>query len=213
MTSFFIADRHALRIRLISEEDGFQAFRRAQLRSRTLRWLTQLSDRQYEFASGKAMESLGSNRVRVTAGGNEYGMDFLAIVPAFSINPLFLSKVRGIRIIGQAKKYSDPVSRDKIQSFNDCVSAVKYGNGQAGRVLPAWFLASDLPILGCYVAHSGFQAGARKLANEMGHILLDSVGLAEIIANPRSFDIGENLESIERTLWGCLPGIEKKFAA
>jgi len=72
-------------------------------RSRIYYWMRNLDDRQYECFGAALMQSLGATKVHLTPRGNEFGIDFLALVPAYSRSELFVSGGRGIRIVGQSK--------------------------------------------------------------------------------------------------------------
>ncbi|HCW61845.1 restriction endonuclease [Sphingobium lactosutens] len=176
-----------------SHQMGRKHRQRLNCRASVARWLHGLDDRSYEIASAYAMKSLGASKVHVTPKGDEFGMDFLALVPAFTKSPLFVSGARGVRIVGQSKKYSHPVAREKIQSFNDLIGSIKNNKAELIPLLPSWFRSSGSPIISCFIAHSGYQAGSIRMSSQAGHILIDSIGLAEIIGRPSRFgDDGED---------------------
>lgn len=181
---------------------------RLNCRASVARWLHGLDDRSYEIASAYAMRSLGASRIHVTPKGNEFGIDFLALVPAFTKSPLFVSGTRGIRIVGQSKKYSQPVAREKIQSFNDLIGSIKNNKAELIPILPPWFRSSSSPIISCFVAHSGYQSGSVVMSGQAGHILLDSTKLAEIIGRPSHFGgIGDD-GLTHKALWHEISLIE-----
>ncbi|MBK4216149.1 restriction endonuclease [Paracoccus caeni] len=165
-------------------------------------WIDRLKDdRHYEYLGGLLMRKLGASRIHVTPKGNEFGIDFLAIAPAFSRSGMFLSKGRGIRIVGQSKYYNHPVARDKIQAFNDVMNSIRNNKEELIRVLPSWFRSSPAPLLGCFVAHSGYQSGARKSAEQNGYLLLDTRAAGEIVSCVGKMDHLREEDDVIRHLW------------
>jgi hypothetical protein len=156
------------------------------LRSVIADWLHGLDDTSYELAAGVLMQSLGASRIHVTPHGNDFGIDFLAIVPAHCSNELFVSGSKGVRIVGQSKKYNSAVAREKIQAFNSIMSSIRDNKHELIAVIPGWFRGSSSPLLSCYVAHSGFQSGSSTMAGQHGHVMLDSLQMAEILARSKS---------------------------
>jgi hypothetical protein len=198
---FTVASSSSLRVKWASVDQGRLQRRRAQLRACVARWLDSLNDRQYELASGLAMEKLGATRVHVTPPGNEFGIDFLASVPAFTKSSAFISGRRGIRIVGQSKKYADAVSREKLQVFSDCLTSVRNNRAEMLEIIPAWFRGHSAPMLACFVAHSGYQSGARTFGYQSGAVLLDTLDLAEIIGNPRQYPFSCDDSQVQARLW------------
>ncbi|WP_378943257.1 restriction endonuclease [Paracoccus sp. R86501] len=171
-------------------------------RSAAVSWIESLDDsRNYEYLGGLLMKKLGASKLFITPPGNEFGIDFLAIVPAFSRSNIFVSKNKGIRIVGQSKLYRSAVSRDKIQSFNDVMSSIRNNKAELIGILPAWFRSSSAPIVGFFVAHSGYQSGAKISAEQNGYTLIDSLGAAEIISCCGKMDHVKNATEVDRYLW------------
>lgn len=156
------------------------------LRSVIADWLHGLDDTGYELAAGVLMQSLGASRVHVTPHGNDFGIDFLAIIPAHCSSELFVSGSKGVRIVGQSKKYNSAVAREKIQAFNSIMSSVRDNKHELIAVIPGWFRGSSSPLLSCYVAHSGFQSGSSTMAGQHGHVMLDTLQMAEILARNKT---------------------------
>jgi hypothetical protein len=145
--------------------------------------------------------------VHVTPQRNEFGIDFLAIVPAYSNSKVFVSGSRGVRIVGQSKKYNSPVNRGELQKFNDTLNSVRNNKAELLDIIPPWFRGSATPIMSCFVAHAGFQSGGRDIGRQNGHILLDTLELAEIIYQPKSHSFLQMDTEIEKTLWLGLSSI------
>ncbi len=95
---------------------------RLKRRACVARWLDDLGDRPYEFASAYAMQVLGASRVHVTPAGSEFGIDFLALIPAYTRSPAFLSGLSGLRVVGQSKKYNSAVTLEDtiVRRLPDC---------------------------------------------------------------------------------------------
>ncbi len=171
-------------------------------RAAAIDWIDGLKDdRHYEFLGGLLMRKLGASRVHVTPKGNEFGIDFLAITPAFSRSGMFLSKGRGVRIVGQSKYYSHPVVREKIQAFNDVMNSIRNNKEELINVLPPWFRSSPAPLIGCFVAHSGYQIGARRSAEQNGYLLLDTRAAGEIVSCVGKMDHLRSEDDVIRHLW------------
>jgi hypothetical protein len=194
------ADKLELRWRPISSDEpkGREWLRR---RAVIAEWLDGLSDNQYETAAGLLMDSLGASRRVVTRAGDDFGIDFLAIIPAYCKNPLFMSGARGIRIVGQSKKYSTAVARDKLQSFISVMNSIRENKSELINVIPPWFRGSSSPLLSCFISHSGFQSGSAQISAQHGYVTLDTLQMAEILAKSKSLVFGLNEDQIRDSLW------------
>ena len=147
-----------------------------------------MTDREFEAFCCVVMEESGADRVKLTPPGNEGGIDLFAhlLVPATS--HLFGGACTPVRVVGQCKQYSGPVSVDRIRDFIATLESVRYQSGllPAGLV-PPWFKASAGPMIGWVAANSGWQSGARTLANSHGIVLSTSIDLAEVVAQAKRF--------------------------
>lgn len=174
-------------------------------RSFALEWIESLSDdRHYEFLGGLLMRRLGASDVYVTPKGNEFGIDFVACVPAFSRSDLFISGSRGVRIVGQCKFYQSAMAREKVQSFSDCMNSIRSNKHELLSILPAWFRNHPAPLVGCFLAHSGYQDGARVAAEQNGYILFDSRAASEILVTAAKLDKIATKADLHKLLWGEL---------
>lgn len=202
MKTFEVTDRRFFKLSWILTEAGLN-WRRQWLAQRAFvyEWISSISDRDYEKLGGVLMQRLGATRVHITPSGNEYGIDFLAIVPAYSRSSLFVSGGRGLRIVGQSKLYKTAVQREKIQAFNDTMSSIRNNRSEMLCIIPAWFRSSDAPMLGCFIAHSGYQSGAQIMAEQNGHILLDSMSLSEILGRKKNSDKVHGKADVQKELW------------
>ncbi len=176
---------------------------RIYLRNRALvyAWISELNNRLYECLGVVLMRHLGATKTHLTSSGNEFGIDFLAIVPAYSRSELFVSGPRGVRIVGQSKLYKGRIQRGAIQSFNNTMDSIRHNKFEIQEVVPPWFRNSPAPLLGLWTAHNGYQSGAQRLAEQNGHILLDSLMVAEILAQSKQLFHIPDSDTLLRRLW------------
>ena len=183
LRSFDIASSAQLRLLWInSSTSDRRHWHKLVLRSCVARWLHGLDDRSYEFASGLAMQVLGAELVHITPRGKDYGIDFLALVPAYTRSGVFMSGTKGIRIVGQSKKFNSPVPREKIQAFDSCLTDIRHDAFHMTTMLPTWFRSSASRIVSCFIAHAGLQSGGMRMSQKLGYVVLDTMALAEIIS-------------------------------
>lgn len=199
--TFEVEDAHSLRLRWATVGNDPLKKVRIALRATAANWLDELTDRQYEFAGGLMLQILGASDVHVTPHGSEFGVDFFGRVPAYSKSPLFISGADGVRVVGQAKQYAGPVTREKIQAFNNCLDSIRHNRGELNTIIPPWFRASKAPIVGCFISHVGFQDGAEQMCSQNGYVMLDSLHMAEMLADPKRFAFKTDTVEVERVLW------------
>jgi hypothetical protein len=156
-----------------------------QSRPTILSGIDTLDDRQYEALGGVISRLIGANAVFLTRRGNEGGIDFFASIHVYGSSHLFSGISSPVRVIGQSKKYKNPVQVDKIKEFIQTVQDVKNYRDEVRKHVPPWFRTARGPIVGWIIAHSGFQSGAQSRANTDGIVLSDSTDLAEIAALSR----------------------------
>jgi hypothetical protein len=187
--------------------DPKRARKLARLRHRPafLRMIDALTDREYEALACVAMKVVGASEVTLTPSGTEGGVDFFALVSSPARCHLFAGSTNPIRIIGQSKKFTNPVGVDKMKEFLTTITEVKHrGEPKTERIVPPWFRAARGPIVGCMIAHRGFQSGATSRARNHGIITADSLDLAEMLALsrgiPDDLDAGARIaECLSRT--------------
>ncbi|MBL6945625.1 MAG: restriction endonuclease [Rhodospirillales bacterium] len=174
--------------KLLKWNDKLQKFSdtlKVRFRPFVLRFLDGLDDRDYEFACGTACRFLGAEKIFVTPPGNEFGIDFVALIPAYSRSTVVCSGKEGLRIIGQSKKYSSAISREKVSILINSIDMIKYRKPEITELLPSWFFSSRAPLVGWLVGHSGFQSGCDTYAQDHGIILSDAIELSDILSAPR----------------------------
>lgn len=146
-----------------------------------------LDEREYEAMGCLVCDVIGASHLHLTPRGNEGGMDFLAILE-FSFMPHVFKGMRGaILIVGQCKKYAEPVQVDRVEQFIKTVENVRHRAPRVTPHLPPWFHDCNGPIVGWMIAHNGVQVGGRDEAKQHGVVLSDSRDLAEIVACAESF--------------------------
>ncbi len=182
------------------------------MRACVARWLDGLSDREYEFACGLGMVALGATKIHITPPRDEHGIDFLAIVPAYARNPYLMSRGLGVRIVGQSKKYESSAARNELYAFDRTMGGVRDNKAEYISIIPAWFRGSAAPLLPCFVSHSGFQSGASEFGGQAGHVLVDTLELAEIIARMNGLDQSKTDKTIQTDLYSRLKGIQTNFS-
>lgn len=207
--SFVCVDTSKLLVRWHKDIlDDPRALQKLRNRSRIYLWMRDLDDRQYECFGAALMQSLGATKVHLTPRGNEFGIDFLALVPAYSRSELFVSGSRGIRVVGQSKLYKSKVPRDSIQAFNNLMDSIRHNRHEIRSIIPAWFRNSPAPLIGLWAAHRGYQEGARIISEQNGYILLDTLMMAEIFGSSKSLQGVCNSSEMDRMMWSCLTEFE-----
>jgi hypothetical protein len=157
-----------------------------------------LTGREYEALACVAMKVVGASEITLTPFGTEGGIDFFALVRSPARCHLFAGSTNPIRIVGQSKKYTRQVGVDKMKEFLATMDEVKHrGEPKTERVVPPWFHATRGPIVGCMIAHRGFQSGATSRARNHGIITADSLDIAEMLALSRG--IPDELDADART--------------
>jgi hypothetical protein len=163
-----------------------------------------LNSREYEALGCLVCELSGATKWHLTPPGNDKGIDFLAVVPAFGKAHVFPSIKNEIRIVGQSKKWDTAVRRDKLEYLADTTvdGFRKKSQTIISKLpnLPAWFLTSDAPLVGCMIGHSGLQSGAWEACRDRGVIGADSRDVAEILCMSRSFPVSRNFDDVRKWL-------------
>lgn len=149
-----------------------------------------LNDRQYEALGCLLMKIGGASKWHLTPPGNEFGIDFLALVPAFGSGHLLPHTQKQLRVVGQAKKWNFRVKRDHVDLLTGTLERIRGRHlplFESG-VLPPWFVSADGLLVGVMLAHLGTQSGGHDVAADRGIILADSRDAAELIALCREWD-------------------------
>ncbi|MDE2638897.1 MAG: restriction endonuclease [Chloroflexota bacterium] len=169
--------------------------KRSRIRSRShiLRTIQSLSPIQYEALSVLACKYSGASIHLLTPDGGEFGIDFFAVIPSIGKSHAFNGGTGPIRIVGQSKKHSNRVPRDRLQQFTSALNSIHQRSEDVRSLIPRWFLQQRGPIIGWFIAHNGLQSGARDFANRFGIIHSDSRDLAEIITMSRAWQPSEGV--------------------
>ncbi|AIV48798.1 hypothetical protein TR70_1129 [Burkholderia pseudomallei] len=168
---------------------------RSRRRPALLREIDALNDREYEALGCVASLIAGADKALLTPPGNEGGVDFFARIKHPAFTHIFGGANTPIRIIGQCKKYSSPVTDDRIRDFTTTVRDVCHASLSMERLVPRWFRESGGPIVGWVISHSGFQSGAITRGRNQGFILSTSLDLAELFSQSRTLPGGSHVEN------------------
>jgi hypothetical protein len=179
--------------RWYSESNNLDSRRRRKLlrlrrRPAFLNMIDALTSREYEALACVAMNAAGASKISLTPPGNEGGVDFFALLPTPGKCHLFGGGANPVRVVGQSKKYSQAVQVDKLKEFLTTLQEVKHrGEPKTEKIVPPWFHGVRGPIVGCVIAHSGYQSGATSRARNHGVITADSLDVAEMLAMTKIF--------------------------
>jgi ferredoxin-like protein FixX len=161
-------------------------------RGRILDYLDEdeVSSRAYEALGCVICKLAGASQWHLTPPGNEFGIDFLALLPSFGKSHLFPHADKQIRIVGQSKKWSSRIERDVVRLLADTLDDIRKRNQRIleSTILPPWFVSAKGPLVGCMMAHSGAQSGGHDIANDHGIIMADSRDIAEIATLSRRWN-------------------------
>ncbi|MHB9107876.1 MAG: restriction endonuclease [Armatimonadota bacterium] len=183
------------------------------LRSRPilLNTVDYLSDREYEALACAICRLVGATSIQLTRQSNEGGVDFFALLPVHTSSHIFSSVGTSVRLIGQCKKYGDPVKVGDIKEFLTTVSDVKGKHNAVREHIPTWFHTIRGPIVGWLVSHNGFQNGVEDRAKDEGIILSDSFDLIEMAALSRKLDVSAQPISRATFLRNMVSNILEEF--
>lgn len=159
------------------------------LRGQVLDEIDTLSSRDYEALGCLVCKVAGTNKWFLTPSGNDWGIDFVALVPAFGKAHIFPSLKNEIRVVGQSKKWTSPVPREKIDLLAKTVERIRSRSSRILPSLPDWFVSAEGPLVGCMIGHTGLQGGAWDIARDEGIIGADSRDVAEMICLSNAWDI------------------------
>ena len=150
-----------------------------------------ISFRDYEALGCVVSILAGALRWHLTPQGNELGIDFISVLPAFGKGHLFPNSQKKIKIVGQSKKWTSKVPWDKIDSLANRLDDIRRRSQRVLEKLPPWFLSEKGTLVGLMLAHSGVQAGGHDFANDHGIIIADSRDLAEILVLSKHWNVAE----------------------
>ena len=165
-----------------------------QARPNILRRIDLLTDTKYEALGCFASDYSGASDTVLTPRGNEGGIDFFAKIMIPGRAHVFQGENGPLRIVGQSKKYTSPVSGEKAQLLISSINDVKHNYHTVSKVTPSWFRATKGPIAGWLIAHSGFQSGCLTRAKDHGIFTSDSIDLAEIFCGSHHMPIDRSAE-------------------
>lgn len=183
---------------LTSERSEEQALGRLALsRPHLLRRIDSLTDREYEALACVACKAIDAKHYLLTPPGNEGGIDFIATLSINTRSHVFSAAGSEIRLVGQCKKYSDPVSIDRLEQFLHTMQNVRHRSDRVRNHIPSWFDEAKGPIVGWIISHSGFQTGTADEAKKHGIVLSDSLDIAELLG--LSVNFLSNAQPVDRS--------------
>lgn len=159
-----------------------------------IRWLDNLGNRKFEFLGAALTWFLGARKFEVTAGGNDGGVDFYALVPNWGKTSVIHSPQKYFKVVGQSKYYNGPVGVDPTKLLIKTVEDIRSYTVEMAPRLPTWFVESKGPVVGMIVAPHGFQSGAITKANFNGIMLADNIDVAEAIISSRAYRLKRALK-------------------
>lgn len=172
--------------------DRSKEIRIAEDRDTLVEILPSLGDRQFEHLCRHLLGVYGAPAEArdVTKMSGDGGLDFFAIVPPTSSprGPARLS-AQGLRVAGQAKRWTNPVGPDEMEAFGGRLETWRLGGGSALADLPVWFRdESDFPIVGLFATTSSFTPGAKSAAVRRVVFMLEGDQIAQDLAWSESRD-------------------------
>lgn len=148
----------------------------------------EISDRDYEALGCVLSRFAGSDNWHLTPHGNEFGIDFVALIPSFTVSHIFPHSNKQLRLVGQSKKWTSRIKRDQVDLLANRLADIRRRNERVMRTLPAWFNAATGPVIGCMLTHIGAQSGAIDIANDHGIVIADRRDVAEIVVLSKKWD-------------------------
>lgn len=200
-------ERQLVRWRLTS---GFRENLISRLFPNILRFIDQCDDRNFELLCGVACRFLGAESVYVLPPSDDGGLDFVALVPAYTASPMFCSGRDGLRIVGQSKMYrSSKVSNSEIKLHAQTINELRERNPHIVSRVPTWLLSSKSPMIGSVAGYSGHQDGALRVSHSHGIVASDAIDLAYILSIPKKFHFRYDAEAVFAKLRAECADIER----
>ena len=149
------------------------------------KWLSEINPIKFEFLCKKVLEFEGCENVRVTPPSADGGVDFwgtksICVVDKYI--PIIFQQI-DLLVIGQAKRYSNPIGIVELRHFLGSFSFIKIeGLITAPECLPKVFQEGSYkpfsPILLIFITSAEFNENAKEIARWLGIRLL---GIKELI--------------------------------
>lgn len=201
---FIVYPPHVLyRHNQLDGENRF-SFRR-KYRKKILKLIQEMKWRDFEFLCKHLLEINKITPAGVTSKVKEGGVDFYGLLQMDRFSTGVLLKDVKIRIIGQAKRYSNVVGEEKVRNFWTHYKEFSSGEGRAIKKLPKWFTQPQAPVLGFLITTSKFSRDAKEYAKKRDIILRDGEQVVEdLIKSPRAeewFSYKEGKQVFDETLF------------
>ena len=199
-----ITDKLSKRFRnfttILANDSNKQILTKAKLKRRKdiYSFIDSLHWRSFEALSCVLLDLLGSRQTHITEPGNEFGVDFLGIVPAYGAYHLFPNKKKEVRVIGQSKMWNNGTPRDRVDLLDKTISNVKSRNVDYLDKFPSWLFRSMSSIQGMVISQNGYQSGAINSGKDNGILLVDGYDITDVVAT--HYDLGLTIEDIKDDL-------------
>jgi hypothetical protein len=151
-----------------------------------------LTDREYEALGCVASELSGATDYVLTPAGDDKGVDFFASIRWPGHSHVFSHRSCPLRIVGQSKKYGNPVDNDRMKIFVQTLNEIRHQEPRVEDLVPAWFRVASGPILGWMITQYGLQSGAETTARNHGIMYSDIRDIVEITALSRKVASDKN---------------------
>lgn len=155
-------------------------------RKEILTAICEMNWRSFEFLCAHLLDTNKIANSGVSEGTKEGGVDFYGILKMRQFSTKVLLKDAEIRIIGQAKRYTNKVTHKEVRVFKTHKDDLLAKTGNATKKLPSWFVDSGLPILSILMVTTKFTKGAKRFAKENGIVLIDGEQVVEDLVKSKN---------------------------
>ncbi|MDI6735943.1 MAG: restriction endonuclease [bacterium] len=137
----------------------------------------------FEHLCKHILQNTIGHNIYVNRGTKEGGVDIYGILELGTYIPGILFRNAKLRVLGQAKKWSNNVGPDTIDELRTKYNDLLQRSGQAYNILPEWFKSINESVISLVITSSTFTVEAKKSANieNLTMILIDSDEIVEMI--------------------------------
>jgi len=166
------------------EANGLSYARRH--RKEILNAICEMNWRSFEFLCAHLLNTNKITKSGVSRGTKEGGIDFYGLLEMRLFSTMVFLKGAKIRIIGQAKRYTNKVNHKEVRVFRTHKDDLLAKKGNAAKKLPPWFVESGFPVLSILMITTKFTKGAKKFAEENGIVLIDGEQVVEDLTKSKN---------------------------
>jgi hypothetical protein len=158
----------------------------------------ELTNREYEALGCYLCYICDSSKVFLTNSSDEHGIDFVAIIPAYSKLHIFPNSNKQLKIVGQCKKWGSPAKRDHVDLLRRSIQKIQDTSIHIKKFIPNWFFQEKGNIIGVLVSNSGAQSGAIQSSIDYGYTIANSKDIAQaiVLSSPLELTSGEIIENM-----------------